>query len=262
MLRYLGLGSKGFPLATPEPCRGDLLPSDDFRWNAGEIGPNEPVFTSGFSNDARLSLFARTCQSAHMLGRVLKHRDEEEPDHSARLQEAMQLHSALTALDNHLLQIMSTDDSTTEAQCMIDLALCCSARLSLYNLYGCNEPDSGQRVAQESAMQTMALEGIRVIACERITTLARKILESGEVGLDDSSPLMLQALYHAATEAQWFIREGLWPEMGPAMELITAALELLSRRWMVAGKPPPCFLDTLTRAALGMYLELIKLGET
>ena len=178
-----------------------------------------------------------------MLGLVLKHRDEEELDRSARLQEALQLHSALAALDSHLAQNLLTGDKTEVAQCMIDLALCCSARLTLYNLYGCNEPDSRERVAQESAMQSMALEGIRSIASDRIPNIARKILQNEEKAQEIGSPLMLQSLYHAATEAQWFLREGSWPEMEPAIEVTTAALKLLGRRWKVAGKLPLRFLD-------------------
>lgn len=172
-----------------------------------------------------------------MLGRVLKHRDSCDPDHTARLDEALQLHSALTALDVHLVQTNAVADPVT---CSVDLALCCSARLALYNLYACNEPSGGaqERVAGESEMQTVALEGIRNIAAVQVPDLARGLLRSGdgEEGAEVGGPLVAQCLYHAATECQWFVREGMWPEMETSLQLATEALALMAGRWGVAGE--------------------------
>ncbi|KAH8886426.1 hypothetical protein GQ53DRAFT_694802 [Thozetella sp. PMI_491] len=234
--RYVSIGPKGLPLSTPEPSRQDLLPLDDTRWNEGEIGPNEPVYTSQFSTVARIGPFARACQSAHMLGHVIKHRDEAHRNRCAQLEEAIQLHTTLLTLDTRLLQDTGIADAAAQdTGDFIDLALCCLARLSLYNMYACNETVSEERVPQESEMQAFSLAGIKSIGAERVPVIARKVLQEGEYGLSTTSPLILQCLYHAATECQWFVREEAGNDMSEALQLILDSLMLLTKRWKVAS---------------------------
>lgn len=75
------------PLAAPEPHPGELLPAPDKSWDLGAIGINEALFvmasssSSSASNSAEASMsntgsFASLCQSAHLLGLVLRHREE------------------------------------------------------------------------------------------------------------------------------------------------------------------------------------------
>ena len=68
------------------------------------------------------------------------------------LDEALQLNVTLIALDKHLsgpINETQVDDMVS----IFDVALCTSARLTLYNMYACNQSDGlTERLAKESAM--------------------------------------------------------------------------------------------------------------
>lgn len=238
--RYINLGPAGLALATPEPCQGDLLPIDDCEWNKGAIGKNEPLYTTGFSV-LNLSLFARTAQAAHVLGRVLYHRtDRSQQDRLNRLKEALQLHTTLSALENYITQAQQSIPEEV-LPCPIDLALCCSARMTLYDKYGCNEPDelqygSPSRFPEESEMQAISLDHLQKVVSGQVLNLARAVLQVGVEGVELMSPMLIESIYHAATECQWFIREGIGHTMERAHKLFAEALGILSRRWKLAGK--------------------------
>ncbi|KAK7947097.1 uncharacterized protein PG986_011418 [Apiospora aurea] len=83
-------GIHGMPLAAPEPHPGELLPPPDAAWELGTIGVNEALFvmssssstsksTEGSSSSSMTNTggsFANLCQSAHLLGPVLRHRED------------------------------------------------------------------------------------------------------------------------------------------------------------------------------------------
>ncbi|KAK7906512.1 hypothetical protein PG985_016249 [Apiospora marii] len=84
-------GIHGLPLAAPEPHPGELLPAPDESWDLGAIGVNEALFVMASSTSSRSAAsnpteassmtintgsFANLCQSAHLLGLVLRHREE------------------------------------------------------------------------------------------------------------------------------------------------------------------------------------------
>ncbi|KAF2655004.1 hypothetical protein K491DRAFT_693296 [Lophiostoma macrostomum CBS 122681] len=244
--RYINLEPKGLPLATPEPAQGDLLPTADSSWLRGEIGVNQALFTTGFSPVSEIGSFARVCQAAHILGRVINHRNIRKDTLSKDLilDEALQLSATLTALDKHLAHHMdkSLDD---DAVTVVDVALCTVARLTLYGTYACNSPDAlSERLVEETALQSASIDGIKQIIGTRAATLAQYVLRQGKQHLDASSPLVLQCLYDAATECQWFIREGDVVEGAErTMELLMEAIRLLSQRWSVGGK----YLDLLKK---------------
>ncbi|KAK8102189.1 hypothetical protein PG984_015335 [Apiospora sp. TS-2023a] len=134
-------GIHGMPLAAPEPHPGELLPAPDESWALGAIGVNEALFVMSSSSNSRSSAsnpaeassmtntgsFANLCQSAHLLGLVLRHREElsrrrqlqQQPmvaNHAAgttvgssgdgeigfHIREARQLHHATSAFTRHL----------------------------------------------------------------------------------------------------------------------------------------------------------------
>jgi hypothetical protein len=104
-------------------------------------------------------------------------------------------------------------------------------------MYACNQPDVlSERLAEESAMQTASIDGIKQIIATRGAVLARRLLRQGAENLDRSSPLVIHCLYDAATECQWFVREGDVVEgAASTLQLLVEALTLLAQRWGVAG---------------------------
>ncbi|KAF2098743.1 hypothetical protein NA57DRAFT_56389 [Rhizodiscina lignyota] len=238
--RFVHLGTSGLPLATPEPGQGDLLPCSDEGWMEGEVGSNHPLFSSTFSANLDIGHFASTCQASHILGRVLKHRDDasNRRDRPFRLSEAKQLHRTLVALDSDLVQryfgtgfsLLNGDTGAVfEA-----FALCCSARLILYDMYGCNEPDQTAsqqaRLPEDTEMQQIALDGIKEIVTYRMSFLSQPLI----MRTDLASPLVCHSLYHSASECAWFIKENQASDMISAMKTYVDLLMEIGKRWMIA----------------------------
>jgi hypothetical protein len=226
----------------PDPVQDELLPINDEDWHEGKIVPSEPLFTASFSSSTSLGSFAKMCQAAHMLSKVMHHRANKRTSQHVEslLPEAQALHLALSAL--HLSIQEHTPGGTSpdyqRKSSIIALSLCCSAQLLLYNLYGCNEPlalAEQSRIAMETEMQKVSLDGIKSISFTTMPNIARANIEC---------PLIAQGIYHAATECAWFIWEDYEPQMYGALEDLILELKSISESWDVATK----------------YLELLHQG--
>ncbi|KAI9152101.1 Transcription factor BOA15 [Paramyrothecium foliicola] len=240
--RHMNLGPTGLPLAVPDPAQGDLLPAIDDEWRRGGIRANNPLFSSNISTDYELGPFARTCQASHTLGCVLQHRTAMRgtSDRAFVLVQAMQLATTLAALDQHLGWRMDDAEAPTSNEITtVDVAICTCARLALYHIYACNLPDAtGERFSEESALQQASIDGIQQIINVRGAALARCVIEQCSANPERSSPLVVQALYDAATECLWFEREGgdVMDAATSTLQLLMQALALLAERWSVASK--------------------------
>lgn len=220
------------PLTVPDPVLDELLPINDKDWDEGKIVPSEPLFTTSFSCVTSVGSFAKMCQAAHMLSKVMHHKASKRAtqDVGSLLPEAQALHLALSSLRLSIQEYMSgiiPPDSPNESS-VIALSLCSSAQLLLYNLYGCNEPlvlAEQSRIAMETEMQSVSLEGIKSISFTVLPAIART-----HVGC----PLIAQCLYHVATECAWFIREDHEPQMYSALEDIIRELRSIGEHWHIA----------------------------
>lgn len=239
--RISNQGINGLPFAAPEPSPGELLPCPETTWNEGGVGFNEPIFASSFSNNTSLGSFANVCQAAHILGRVLRHRDELHDASLAldfRIAEAKQLHGILTSLCSHLREA-SRDLISLDSSVYVALALCFSARLIISDLYACNEKYSTDhgRSSEEAEMQREAMGSI--LETVRYTwQLTRQMLDSidraGERELDNINPLLCHCLYAAAQESEWFIFEQEDSNAGTWLRDFVRLLRIIGRRWQVA----------------------------
>ncbi|KAH8894678.1 hypothetical protein GQ53DRAFT_858282, partial [Thozetella sp. PMI_491] len=246
--RIINVGPTGLPLAVPEPAPDALFPTADAHWNKGDIGPSEAVFTQDFSRTTSLGPFARLCQASHALSMVLLHRNTrcERIGRATTLAGALQLHSTLVSLDSYIVQRINSNSISLD--CITELAICCSARMLLYNMYGCNEPDLGaraqERIALETEMQAVSLDGLRQVVEHRATTVARFLRSSDDTVMYRVSPLVVECLYTAASVAKWFVKENTNVGMVITLQALTDALRIVSRRWDIAGH----FLEMLQAA--------------
>jgi hypothetical protein len=192
-----------------------------------------------------------------MLGKVIRHyaRIKTETDRTQLLEEALGLHWALSALDSTLMDPVVSDgndpdDSDMEwaAEHQQGLAVCTLARFLLYNQYSCNAPDqpaSASRVTLEVEAQKASLDGITVLASQRVAALAKSIASRSKVPKAaqiqiSHSPVLAPCLYHAATECAWFIKEDEDDvDMASAHQHIRDALQALRVEWNVASKSIP-----------------------
>ena len=166
------------------------------------------MYITGFTS-LDIGPFARVCQASHILGRVLNHRNTPKTvaNKQILLNEALQLDATLTALDTHLARAM--DEGLQSDLTTVDLALCTSARITLYQIYACNLPDAVlERLEEESHLQAVSIKGVTQILGVRSRAIASRVLAECAADLDATSPLVLKCLYETASECQWLIREG------------------------------------------------------
>lgn len=200
------------------------------------------MLSTSFAPRHDIAPFASCCQAAHVLGRVLRHRDDytNRSDPEYRLSEAMQLHKILVALSTDLEERHVNTEAEMNSSAVIAYALCCTARFLLYNMYGCNEPDAISaaqgRIAQETEMQQAALEGIKSIAMVKVAKLLQQMRLSNDKCF---SPLLCYVVYHAASECAWFIKESGKAEMVESMRVYVELLRTMEQRWRVAGQFDP-----------------------
>jgi hypothetical protein len=169
---------------------------------------------------------------------VLNHRNTPKTvaNKQTLLNEALQLNATLTALDKHLGRAM--DEGPQSDITTVDVALCTSARITLYQMYACNLPDAvSERLEEESHLQAASIEGITQVLGVRSHAIASRVLVEGARNLDAANPLVLKCLYETASECQWLMQEGSMIEgVEETSRLAVEALAMLAKRWVVAGE--------------------------
>jgi hypothetical protein len=133
------LGSKGHPLATEDPLRTDVLPTDDTMWDQGEMTASEPLYVSS-PTTVRASPFARTCQATHLLGRLIRHLNDRNVEPAFRFSEAGQLHRTFAALAS----LLPDEFQALPDQLSTATALVYGGMLHLYDPYACTESNHGK----------------------------------------------------------------------------------------------------------------------
>jgi len=226
-------------------------------WQDGQTREAEPeqsiMLASLTSNPDSIGRFATLCQASHLLSLVIKHRNsgnhppvtdispELLRNDITRLDEALQLHRTLVALDGRI--VLPPGPSPEIPENADALAVVCLARFILYNLYGCSEPDvrSGlERLRIETEMQRESVKGIMHMSTTRVPQIAglitnRAAATSAETGRS-ISVVFAQCFYHTATECAWFVREGSGPEMRAGLNLMISALRQIAHSWDVASR--------------------------
>ncbi|KAK3072135.1 hypothetical protein LTR53_007366 [Teratosphaeriaceae sp. CCFEE 6253] len=250
--RYINIGFLLRPPCTPPIPANEVVPANDTSWDEGELAVN-PLLVMSIENRARVSPFARTCQAAHLLGRVSQHVSEhpDPADASIHFQEAHQIQRAASALLSILQQEYHDTPVPDRHRLFSAMALCCSALLALYDIHSCIDTGSmesgGRNMGVRVELQELAIEGFKRVSLT-ILDLAEEIREASRTttSLDCISPLVFNALYQAAGTYAWYARENGSASHVESLEKLRAVMALLESRWRVAGD----------------YLALLKGTET
>ncbi|KAL5620119.1 hypothetical protein FOBRF1_003365 [Fusarium oxysporum] len=178
--RFISMDTSGLPFAAPEPCPDELLPVNDEDWVLGKTVPSEPLYTACFSSITTLGSFARTCQAAHMLGKVITHKHlktKSSHDILHVVQEAQSLNRALNSLQISIEeQSLSNASSSSASSLACASAICISAQALLYGAYGCPDAPgitSRERLTHETELQSISVQGLRALG----STLAPKLAQ-------------------------------------------------------------------------------------
>lgn len=238
--RYIHIGFRFRPLATPAIPADEILPSKDEAWDHGELAVN-PLLVMSIDTCVSVSPFARTCQAAHLLGRVCEHVNNHPTASSAEdhFKEAYQLFRATTALSTMLFHEAS--EAHEDAYLFFTArGLCYAALGTLYDVHSCIEVDSVETVGGNRGLridlQQLAIDGLKENSAQ-IRDLATEVVQFIQLhGFDRVSPLILQCFYNAAGTYAWYVRETGSPEHTASLATLRGAIETLKERWLVSCK--------------------------
>ncbi|CAG9952060.1 unnamed protein product [Clonostachys rosea f. rosea IK726] len=234
--RYVNLGGKNRPFACEDARPDAYLPMDD------GLTLVQPLAVST-STTIAASYFARTCQAAHLLSKVLRHLNDFDTDQEFRYQEAIQIHRTIQALSSTILleaeeQVEKTSDSTAHLVFCTAIGLCFSALFSLYNEYSCVDKFAPEQLKSPHLrdMQQQAFSGLGDI-CDAVLQLSARVYAAAELGgLMKTNPLIADCLYQAAATYLWYSHEtGVQEWHGKMME-IKKLLVTMSVKWKSAGE--------------------------
>jgi len=233
--RFVNIGHRGKPFASAEPSLDMHLPTDDAAWDRGQMLVAAPLALSA-SETIKAAPFARTCQAAHLLGKVIRHLNDTTLPPEYRFEEALQLHRTLRALALILASEAEDDDPALRPTLCTSMAIAYSALLTLYDAYSCTERALPNAPETQLQMQKESIEGIAYI-CESVLHLARRMRGFVDhAGLNRVSPLTIDALYQAAASYAWYVRETSDPTYAEKLAEMKEVLGLCDRRWRVAGQ--------------------------
>lgn len=136
--RFISIGHRRKPFASTDPSLDAHLPTDDSHWDRGQMLVAAPLALSA-SQTIRAAPFARTCQAAHLLGKVVRHINDKNLPTDYKFNEALQLHRTMRALCEVLPAEAEGDDPTHKPTLCSPMAILYSGLLTLYDQYACTE---------------------------------------------------------------------------------------------------------------------------
>ena len=202
--RFINIGHRGKRFATSDPALETRLPTEDEPWDEGKMVVAAPLSLST-SPTIRVSSYARTCQSAHLLGKILDHIDDTKLPLEYRFSDALQLHRTMRALVDAISKEVlgvNVDDPSLRPSLCVSMAIACSGLLTLYDLYSCTESQNVMLSEEHLTMQKESINGLSEIS-DRVVQLSpilRDIVQSGWASL--LSPMVVDCVYQAAANCK------------------------------------------------------------
>nr|POE69106.1 putative transcriptional regulatory protein [Quercus suber] len=231
--RFVNIGHRSKPLASADPSLDAHLPTEDQPWDKGQMIVAAPLVLSA-SLTTEAAPFARTCQAAHLLGKVVRHRNDKSIPLDYRFDEALQLNRTVRALASVLTDEVVHDEASAHPALSTSLAICYSALLELFEGYCCTERTPLNASETQLVMQRESIGGIFEIS-DTIMVFARRTKTFIETaGLGRISPFVIDALYQAAANFAWTFNESSDARSAQCFVELKELLSVLNKRWRVA----------------------------
>jgi hypothetical protein len=227
--RYTNVGFECRPLSSGEFADDEMLPCDTKSWDQGEPAPSQPLFVNG-AVTLPGDTFSRTCQVAHLLGRIIDHRDDRRLVGPIRFTTARQLLKTL----NSLLHLLESEVRVNGVASSLAYAMAFSAKVTLLNMYTCTETNQRMNCVEETEMQVLAISEFRGMAAE-IVCFSKMLQLTEQTHLDNLSPLVCVCLYQGAVTALWYFKESGSDQMAILLENLETDLRYMQTRWNIAG---------------------------
>jgi hypothetical protein len=201
-----------------------------------------PLLVMSIDTLSEVSPFARTCQAAHLLGRVYTHKNEhaDPGDVDWHYQEAHGIKKTASALLNLIRQEYTNAPPEERHKLFPAMALRSSSLLELFDIHCCVETQgvdlNGRNRGMRIELQQMAIDGFKQIAATFLEFAEDVASSAKSRGLDRISCLVLNSLYTAGATFAWYVRENGNQANIEALRKIREVLKLLEPRWQVAGE--------------------------
>ena len=212
----------------------EILPCDTSSWDRGEPSASIPLFLTS-ATSIKTDAFARTCQVAHLMGHIFRHRDDKTLTGPYRFTSAKQLLATMDSLLGLLVSEHESDPIAFETP----YAMALGCKMIFFDIYACTDTNGRINCAEETELQALALETYRHVMhdAERLTLRLLAVSNTTQSsGTQTQSPITGHCLYHGALTAVWYHNESGAEEMSNVRDTFLSALEQMNKRWRVAGE--------------------------
>ncbi|KAH8805405.1 hypothetical protein F5884DRAFT_799223 [Xylogone sp. PMI_703] len=233
--RYVTVGRELRPLCTEDPKKRTPLPADTEAWDQGAMISPERLYISS-PTTAITSPYARLAQAFNLLGRVIRHCDDQDPeqDLAFMLEEMNTLHQATSAL----LELIANEKSEDS---YVALAICISTLMKLHKNFLYNsfhvfadkaDPQLTPLIRELTEKSLNTMHDISLQTLSLAQSLEQRVVTSG---VDKLSPLVLHCLYRAGFWLSYLASVNREDKFVVGRSIIDRVLNTLSVRWKVAG---------------------------
>jgi hypothetical protein len=193
-----------------------------------------PPFTTSSAISEQVDPFARLCQASHYLGKVLRHHLDLSTPETQLFLDASEIYLEISALARRITQ--EAESSSNYLVHAAPMAICFSALCTLCDTYACHRPNQSNS-REEATMQVQAIEGLKSVSAS-VKEFAEQIISrtSHSLDVDKISPFIMDALYAAAANYAWLVRESGAEDCQIALESIRHCLRRLGGRWRCAAE--------------------------
>ncbi|KAH8793261.1 hypothetical protein BGZ57DRAFT_869998 [Hyaloscypha finlandica] len=233
--RIVSLGSQSYVLNSQEPKSDDPLPVNDSAWEAGEMTAARRAAV-GSSISEPVTSFPRLCQAMTMMGKVFSHHyGDEFASEADQFKAASELYAAASALARKIPEEADAEQdffSYASATALTYSTLC-----NLCEVYSCPKGNRKSTGKESSEMQIQAIEGLKTVS-GTIVNFVDHINANTPLSqeLDRISPIIMDALYSAAANYAWMVRESGDEVYQNALDAIRLCLRKLGTRWRNAAE--------------------------
>ncbi|GAD96496.1 fungal specific transcription factor domain protein [Paecilomyces variotii No. 5] len=249
--RHVTVGRELRPLCTEDPKKHTPLPADTEAWDDGSMIFPERLYMSS-PTTAVTSPYARLAQAYNLMGRVIRHCDDEDQHLTFILEEMGTLHHAISALLDLVAHEKPEDSYVVKAVCFSSLMKL--HKNFLYNSFHQRfsdkaDPQLASRIRSynETSLNTMRDTSLETLNLAQ--SLGRYISVSG---IEKLSPLVLHCLYRAAFWLSYLARSKQEDVFVIGRQVLDRVLKTLSVRWKVASTYLE-ILETVYREGGGNY---------
>ena len=177
--------------------------------------------------------FPRLCQAFLLLGRVSEHHNTTYPKEADRFAQATALYVDIQAL---IFKLNEEQSSASTFALAAPIGLAFSTLCALCEPYSC---PAGSNTSSSSAADEMvrkALDGLKASADGVVIFANHLHTKTRTQGLNSISPIIMDAIYCAATHFAWLVRENGAEDNKEKLEVLRACLKRFGGRWHNAAE--------------------------